>query len=266
MKNRKTETLIYPEFTEDPATWHNVARPPIDEKLVKELENISRTADGRPRYKVEYLADRYQAIEDESEINENGLIVGVERGGAYHENPLAIFQVEIGERYKLTNGQEIFYPTARRHEVPFDAVCIETVYETRSIGVPRYAVFELLDSRTHPFFPKDGVYIQQWVIDERVKTGETETEIKVQSNPRPFLRYDVEAAKRLFTLRNNLKKEEIEKGLEREKAEQARAKAHLQEETKGEWRATTDKFFRDKQYLPKDKTPQIIIHKGQKIL
>lgn len=256
MKQKPIKT-IYPEFTGEPETWINPARPFIDEALVKELEAIARQPDGSPRYIVEWMPDCRTYYEDVPEYNENGLCIGVERGGFFHDAQaqLCIFDVATAYRYEDERGRTRLLKPGDKDTAPQNAI-LKPVIETVSIAKPRWRVREYLDSETSPIFGA-GDYFTVWTCEVLEQTGETDEEIEVTSTYRAFSRYDVNQAQNLYNERQKLTKSDKIRALEIQAAEALKIKAENQRQTDEENRAIAEKFFFDEQYK---KTPGVQIY------
>lgn len=251
-------TLNYPEFTDDPATWRNHSRPVTDEKLVKELEAIARTPDGRPRFILVWGCDSFLEVPDEPEYDEDGKQTGVEKGGLFHENALSVYQKPIGFKYCIDLGEEKYIAAERQHEIPDDALITETVYETVSIGVPRFWVKEFWDRNVHPQFG-DGDYQFLFTVEERKPIKIDEREIVVESRYRPFERHDVETARNVYNHRQRLSEQQIEKGLEDEKL--VKEAERLAEKSGFAQRLTEigEKFVTDREWKEKSEPVSIVV-------
>lgn len=251
-------TLNYPEFTDDPATWRNHARPVVDDKLVKELKSIARTPDGRPRFILVWGCDSYIEVPDEPEYDEHGKQTGVEKGGLYHENALSVYEKPIGFRYCIDLGKEEYIAADQQHLIPSGALITETVYETVSIGVPRFWIKEFIDRRVHPQFG-DGDYQIIVTIDERKPVKIDEQEIVVESRYRPFERRDVETARNVYNLRQRLSEQQIKNALEDEKIVQKAERLAEHTGLTKKLQAIGEKFAVDREWKEKSEPVSIIV-------
>ena len=238
---------IYPEFGSDWKAWGNPIAPAIDAKLVKELEDIARRTDGNPIYRVRWGCDCYEELENLPEINENGLLVGIEKGGYFHDEPLCIFDYVSGYKYKDKNGREIYLPAKERQLAP-DGVILEEIQATKSIGVPRWRVEFFVDQIRDAALGL-GFYITLWHCQELSKPFLTpEGTLAQRSLYRPFSRIDVEMARNRFNERSKLTKTDIQIAIEKQEAEKLRLKINKINQQREEDKAMVDQFFRDKEY------------------
>lgn len=245
MKQKPIQT-IYAEFNDDPTTWQNYVAPELDAALVKELEAIATLPNGQPRFRVRWGCDCYIDVEDQLEINENGLVVGVEKGGRFHQDALVIFDKANGYTYKDEKGFLKFVKTGEKDTAPA-GVILDPVIETVSIGCPRFRVEEFLDRQTSEIFG-DGDYFTIWTVEEKKFIRETETEIQIESVYNPFSRYDVEQAKNLYNERLNETPDKIRAAFIKDQEARAARKIARAEQQKAENEAMVDQFFTDKSY------------------
>ncbi len=252
---QKPTKFIYPEFTGESETWTNPARPFIDAALIKELEGLARAPDGAPRFKVEWMPDCRVHYEDVPEYNEAGLIIGIEKGGLFHDDPLCIFDVATAYRYEDERGRTILLKPGETDTAPKNAV-LKPVIETVSIAKPRWRVCEYLDSETSPIYGA-GDYFTVWMCEVLEQTGETDEAIEVTSTYREFSRYDVQQAQNVFNERQRLTKSDKIRALEIQAAEALEIKAENERLLDEENRQIIEKFFLDKEYK---QTPGVQIY------
>lgn len=255
---KKPRIISYPEFGSDYRNWKNPDKFYINENLVKKLESLAKTPSGAPMFRVRFAPECFQGFDDLGEYNSTGMEVGVEKGGKVHQYPLVVYTIVAGFEYRSEITQKIEYvPFDQRKQIPADAIVSE-VDEERSISVPRFVVEQFQDRSIHPMFGV-GDYYKCWFVEEQVVKSEDEQNIYVESRRREFSEYDIDLCRQLLHIQRTMSKEDIAADLQKQKQAKAKADADKVAEERGILDDEIDKFFRDKEYMPKTKRVSVAV-------